>query len=223
MPASLKKTVTLDKAALLPVADEESQAMLAETPRKEGAAREACGAQEGLQGHPPGPPACRGGCKQPWHACPAAGPPLHPPVAAWKPQLGLTATQVAFVVGSVYLKGRIQSVDTEAGEEFHPIVYAFLREVVAGPLLMLVAWASVGEREWSRPLQRHAGCRPGLTGERVQALGWAGKFSGQPAIGGAITFAASQRQKRRKGRGKAGRKREGRSWTARPPACHMQA
>lgn len=57
----------------------------------------------------------------------------------------MAATQAMFVVGSVYLKGSMQRVDSESGETFHPIVYAFFREIVAGPLLFLAAWAYVGE------------------------------------------------------------------------------
>ena len=67
-------------------------------------------------------------------------------MAPWKCQLAMAVTQALFVVGSVYLKGRMQAVDVSRGEEFHPIVYAFIREVVAGPLLLLAAWFRVGKQ-----------------------------------------------------------------------------
>ncbi|GAB4820872.1 hypothetical protein N2152v2_007918 [Parachlorella kessleri] len=70
-------------------------------------------------------------------------------VAPWKPQLAMAVTQALFVIGSVYLKGRMLRVDVAHGEEFHPIVYAFIREVVAGPMLLLVAWFYVG-LSWPR-------------------------------------------------------------------------
>lgn len=57
----------------------------------------------------------------------------------------MAVTQALFVIGSVYLKGSMQNVDSLHGEEFHPIVYAFLREISAGPLLFLGAWWFVGE------------------------------------------------------------------------------
>ena len=55
----------------------------------------------------------------------------------WQPQVAMAVTQALFVIGSVYLKGSMQNVDSLHGEEFHPIVYAFLREISAGPLLFL--------------------------------------------------------------------------------------
>jgi hypothetical protein len=77
------------------------------------------------------------------HAPCPAGPTA--PVAPWKCQLAMALTQAMFVIGSVYLKSRMLHVDRSKGEEFHPIVYAFIREVVAGPLLLLIAWFYVGE------------------------------------------------------------------------------
>ena len=73
-----------------------------------------------------------------------------PPAAAapqlWRCQAAAAATQAAFVVGSVYLKGALQLVDEDKGETFHPIVYAFIREAVAGPILYALAWLAGGER-----------------------------------------------------------------------------
>jgi len=45
-------------------------------------------------------------------------------------------------VGSVYLKASLALVDPTKGEVFHPIVYAFAREVAAGPLLYICAYAT---------------------------------------------------------------------------------
>lgn len=56
----------------------------------------------------------------------------------------MAIAQTAFVVGSVYLKGSLSLVDTAKGERFSPLVYAFSREVTAGPLLYAIAWLSTG-------------------------------------------------------------------------------
>ncbi len=61
---------------------------------------------------------------------------------AWLCQIAVAITQTAFVVGSVYLKGSLSLVDASKGEKFSPLVYAFLREVTAGPLLYIIAWLS---------------------------------------------------------------------------------
>lgn len=53
-------------------------------------------------------------------------------------------TQASFVVGSVYLKSSLKYVDEQAGEVFHPIVYAFGREVTAGPILFVLSLAYAG-------------------------------------------------------------------------------
>jgi drug/metabolite transporter (DMT)-like permease len=68
-------------------------------------------------------------------------------------------TQLAFVIGSVYLKSNLKYVDEESGETFHPIVYAFIREAVAGPILYLLAWLHTGA------LLR----QPGRAGRRLAA------------------------------------------------------
>ncbi len=47
-------------------------------------------------------------------------------------------------MGSVYLKSSLQYVDEVAGEAFHPIVYAFGREAIAGPILYALAWSYAG-------------------------------------------------------------------------------
>ena len=44
----------------------------------------------------------------------------------------------------MYLKGSLSLVDTAKGERFSPLVYAFCREVTAGPLLYIIAWLSTG-------------------------------------------------------------------------------
>lgn len=54
----------------------------------------------------------------------------------------MALTQSAFVLGSVYLKSSLAHVDSSKGEEFSPVVFAFGREVIAGPLLYAIAWIS---------------------------------------------------------------------------------
>ena len=66
------------------------------------------------------------------------------PVKAWHCQLALALTQTAFCVGSVYLKSCLRKVDSANGQVFHPIIYAFLREVTAGPIMCAMAWFSTG-------------------------------------------------------------------------------
>ncbi|CAL8470768.1 g10310 [Coccomyxa elongata] len=66
------------------------------------------------------------------------------PVKAWHCQLALALTQTAFCVGSVYLKSCLRKVDSANGQVFHPIIYAFLREVSAGPIMCAMAWFSTG-------------------------------------------------------------------------------
>ena len=74
----------------------------------------------------------------------AAGAPQLPPVKAWQCQLALALTQTAFCVGSVYLKSCLRQVNSANGQVFHPIIYAFLREVIAGPIMCAMAWFSTG-------------------------------------------------------------------------------
>eukprot|EP00891_Asterochloris_glomerata_P006068 jgi/Astpho2/6068/fgenesh1_pg.00084_%23_57_t len=64
--------------------------------------------------------------------------PAGPPVKHWKCQLALAATQTAFCIGSVYLKSSIRT--ASASRQFHPIIYAFAREAVAGPIMCSIAW-----------------------------------------------------------------------------------
>lgn len=64
-----------------------------------------------------------------------------PPVKAWQCQLALALTQVSFCCGSVYLKRALRAVDGSRGQNFHPIVYAFVREAVAAPIMCSMAWA----------------------------------------------------------------------------------
>ena len=62
----------------------------------------------------------------------------------WQCQLALAVTQTAFCVGSVYLKSSLRQVDSSDGHVFHPIIYAFLREATAGPIMCAMAWFSSG-------------------------------------------------------------------------------
>jgi drug/metabolite transporter (DMT)-like permease len=59
-------------------------------------------------------------------------------------QLGVALTQASFVLGSVFLKSNMSRIDEAKGEVFHPLVYAFLREVSAGPVLFLLSIVTVG-------------------------------------------------------------------------------
>jgi drug/metabolite transporter (DMT)-like permease len=85
----------------------------------------------------------------------------------WLWQAAVAATQLAFVVGSVILKAGLRAVDPAGGAAFHPVVYAFYREAAAGPLLLLLAWATTGT---TRPAATDA--------PRLLALG-ACMFAGQ--------------------------------------------
>ena len=68
----------------------------------------------------------------------------------WQCQLALAVTQTAFCVGSVYLKSSLRQVDSSDGHVFHPIIYAFLREATAGPIMCAMAWFSSGARLCAR-------------------------------------------------------------------------
>ena len=48
------------------------------------------------------------------------------------------------MIGSIYLKGSLEWVNTDRGERFNPLVYAFLREISAGPLLYALAFWLTG-------------------------------------------------------------------------------
>jgi hypothetical protein len=66
-------------------------------------------------------------------------------VRPWHCQVALALTQTAFCIGSVYLKSSLRKVDSANGHVFHPIIYAFLREATAGPIMCALAWFSTGE------------------------------------------------------------------------------
>lgn len=65
-------------------------------------------------------------------------------VKPWQCQAALAVTQTAFCVGSVYLKSSLRQVDSSDGHVFHPIIYAFLREATAGPIMCAMAWFTSG-------------------------------------------------------------------------------
>lgn len=50
----------------------------------------------------------------------------------------------AFQPPQVYLKRCLQVVDATKAGAFHPIIYAFIREAVAGPILWLLSYAVTG-------------------------------------------------------------------------------
>lgn len=57
-------------------------------------------------------------------------------------QLVVAAVQVSFVIGSVYLKASFKRVQ---GLHFHPTIFAFTREAIAGPILCTIAYACTRE------------------------------------------------------------------------------
>lgn len=61
-----------------------------------------------------------------------------PPI--WLPQISVMTIQVLFVVGSVYLKSQTRYINSAKGEVFNPIVYAFGREALSGPILWAAAY-----------------------------------------------------------------------------------
>lgn len=65
-------------------------------------------------------------------------------VKPWHCQAALATAQTLFVIGSVYLKRCLQLVDASKDQTFHPIIYAFLREAIAGPILWALAIATTG-------------------------------------------------------------------------------
>ena len=73
-------------------------------------------------------------------------------VKAWHCQAALAVTQLLFCIGSVYLKSSLLSLSTLGAREFHPIVYAFVREAVAGPVMCMIAYAQSGVLSSSRRL-----------------------------------------------------------------------
>jgi hypothetical protein len=56
-------------------------------------------------------------------------------------QLAVAGVQTSFVIGSVYLKSSFRLVQ---GLHFHPVIFAFVREAVAGPVLFCIAYATTG-------------------------------------------------------------------------------
>lgn len=77
------------------------------------------------------------------------------PVKPWHCQVALALTQTAFCIGSVYLKSCLRKVESTNGQVFHPIIYAFLREVTAGPIMCAMAWFSTGEVTTLRISESH--------------------------------------------------------------------
>lgn len=57
-------------------------------------------------------------------------------------QLAVAAVQTSFVIGSVYLKSSFRLVQ---GLHFHPVIFAFAREAIAGPVLCCIAYATTGQ------------------------------------------------------------------------------
>jgi drug/metabolite transporter (DMT)-like permease len=112
-----------------------------------------------------------------------------PAASSWAAQVGVAATQAAFVTGSVVLKASLSQVDASKGEIFSPIVFAFLREACAGPLLYILAlrWTGVA---WP---QRQDASRVTFIGAclflsqllYIKGLHWSGALAAscmQPAI-----------------------------------------
>ena len=64
---------------------------------------------------------------------------------AWHCQAALAFTQFAFCLGSVYLKRSLRNINLDQSARFHPIIYAFLREAVAGPIMCLIAFLQTSE------------------------------------------------------------------------------
>lgn len=58
-------------------------------------------------------------------------------------QLAVAAVQTSFVIGSVYLKSSFRLVQ---GLHFHPVIFAFAREAIAGPVLCCIAYFTTGQR-----------------------------------------------------------------------------
>ena len=50
-------------------------------------------------------------------------------VKPWHCQAALAGTQVAFCMGSVYLKNNLRSLDS--GQVFHPIIYALVGDLAS--------------------------------------------------------------------------------------------
>lgn len=67
-----------------------------------------------------------------------------PPVKPWHCQAALATIQFAFCLGSVYLKSSLRNIDLSSNVQFHPIIYAFMREAVAGPIMCLIAYLQTG-------------------------------------------------------------------------------
>lgn len=61
-------------------------------------------------------------------------------------QLGVALTHCSFVLGAILLKTSMKHIDPTKHEVFHPIVYAFFREISAAPVLFLLSVATLGYR-----------------------------------------------------------------------------
>ncbi len=72
--------------------------------------------------------------------------PQHQQVKSWHCQTALALTQFAFCLGSVYLKRSLRNVNLNQTARFHPIIYAFLREAVAGPIMCSIAYWQTGKQ-----------------------------------------------------------------------------
>ena len=55
-----------------------------------------------------------------------------------------------------YLKSSLRQVDSSDGHVFHPIIYAFLREATAGPIMCAMAWFTSGETVFMGPALLHS-------------------------------------------------------------------
>lgn len=70
-------------------------------------------------------------------------------IKPWQCQAALAAMQFAFCLGTVYLKSSLQLLYTKDRSHFHPIIYAFLREAVAGPIMCAIAYIQTSEHPYS--------------------------------------------------------------------------
>ncbi|KAK9845426.1 hypothetical protein WJX81_006144 [Elliptochloris bilobata] len=75
-------------------------------------------------------------------------------VKPWHCQVALAGTQLAFCVGSVYLKNNLRSLDH--GQVFHPIIYALAREAIAAPIMCGIAYSSTRQLPARKDLLRVA-------------------------------------------------------------------
>ena len=130
-PAPRRPTKTDSFDSLFIQSIQDSSADVPETPRKEGTY--ACTA--------PGASSSLTLTRTP--DCAALPPPSS--VVAWHCQVALAIIQALFCIGSVYLKSALISLDVAEARKFHPIIYAFVREAVAGPVMCAIAYGQSGE------------------------------------------------------------------------------